>query len=80
MKDKYSGLLIEEKIRKLKKGNKILLICVILCTMVIVTISIAFFICELDKFLAIGILWMLPFSLWCEYFIPKKENNKQIKS
>ena len=79
MKNKYSGLPVEEQIKKLKKENKTLLVSAIICTIVVVIISIIFFIFELDLTVAIGILFMLPFSWWIGYFIPKDENNKKIK-
>ena len=79
MKNKYSGLPVEDQIKKLKKENKTLLVSAIICTIVVVTISIIFFIFELDLTVAIGILFMLPFSWWIGYFIPKDENNKKIK-
>ncbi len=79
MKDKYSGLTIEEQLKKYKNKNKILLISSIICTIIIVTISIIFFVFELDKVIAIVALTLLPFSWLIGYFIPKKENDKKIK-
>lgn len=79
MKNKYSGLPIEEQLKKYKKENKILLISAIVCTIVIIVISIVFFVYKLDKAIAIGFLILLPFSWWIGYYIPKKENDKKIK-
>ena len=73
------GLSVEEQLKKYKKQNKILLISDIICTIVIVAISIIFFVYELDKAIAIGFLLVLPFSWWIGYYIPKKENDKKIK-
>jgi uncharacterized membrane protein len=79
MNDKYSRLSSEEKIKKYKKENKTLLTCGIICSIVIVVISILFFVYELDKTISIGCLVLLPFSWWIGYYIPKKENDKKIK-
>ena len=79
MKSKYNGLSVEEQLKKYKKENKTLLISAIICTVVIVAISITFFVYELDKAIAIGFLALLPFSWWIGYYIPKKENDKKIK-
>lgn len=79
MKNKYSGLSNEELIKRLKKENKTMLICGIICTIVIIAISILFFVYELDKTIAISFLVFLPFSWWIGYYIPKKENDKKIK-
>ena len=65
MKDKYSGLSNEERIKRYKKENKTLLISAITCSIVTVVISILFFVYELDKTLSIGFLVCLPFS-WCK--------------
>lgn len=51
----------------------------IICSIVVVTISILFFVYDLDRTLAIGLLIVLPFSWWIGYYIPKEENNKKIK-
>ena len=79
MKDKYSGLSNEEQIKRYKKENKTLLFSGIICSIVIVVISILFFVYELDKTISIGFLVLLPFSWWIGYYIPKKENDKKIK-
>jgi len=79
MKDKYSRLSSKEKIKKYKKENKTLLICGIICSIIIIFISILFFILELDKVISIGFIMLLPFSWWIGYYIPKKENDKKIK-
>ena len=79
MKNKYSGLSTEELLKRYKKENKTLLISAIICSIVIVVISILFFVYELDTTMAIGILVFLPFSWWIGYYIPKKENDKKIK-
>ena len=79
MKDKYSGLSTEEQLKRYKKENKTLLISAIICSIVIVVISILFFVYELDKTISIGFLVWLPFSWWIGYDIPKKENDKKIK-
>lgn len=79
MKDKYRGLSTEEKLRRYKKENKILLVSAIFCSIVIVVISILFFVYELDSAISIGFLVLLPFSWWIGYYIPKKENDKKIK-
>ena len=62
MKNKYSGLSTEEQIKRYKKENKTLLVCAIICSIVVVTISILFFVYDLDRSLAIGLLVVLPFS------------------
>lgn len=64
MKNKYSGLSTEEQIKRYKKENKTLLVCAIICSIVVVTISILFFVYDLDRTLAIGLLIVLPFSWW----------------
>ena len=51
----------------------------IICSIVVVTISILFFVYDLDRTLAIGLLVVLPFSWWIGYYIPKEENDKKIK-
>ena len=79
MKNKYSELPVEEQLRKHKKENRTLFISAIICTIVIVAVSIVFFVYELDKAIAIGSLALLPFSWWIGYYIPKKENDKKIK-
>lgn len=79
MKDKYNGLSTEEQLKRYKKENKTLLISSIICSIVIVFISILFFVYELDKTISIGFLVLLPFSWWIGYYIPKKENDKKIK-
>ena len=79
MKNKYSGLSIEEQIKRYKKENKTLLGSAIICSVVIVVISILFFVYELDNAMSIGFLVLLPFSWWIGYCIPKKENDKKIK-
>lgn len=79
MKDKYRGLSTEEQLRRYKKENKILLVSAIICSIVIVVISILFFVYELDSAISIGFLVLLPFSWWIGYYIPKKENDKKIK-
>ena len=79
MKNKYDGLPAKEQLTKYKKANKILLVSAIACTVIIVAISVMFFLYNLDKSLAIGFLLMLPFSWWIGYYLPKKENNKKIK-
>ncbi len=79
MKNKYNGLPVEEQLKKYKKENKALKISATVCTIVIVFISILFFVYELDKAIAIGFLALLPFSWWIGYYIPKKENDKKIK-
>ena len=78
MKNKYSELPVGEQIRKYKKENKALLVSAIICTIVVVAISTVFFVCELDKAVAMGFLALLPFSWWIGYYIPKKENEKEI--
>jgi uncharacterized membrane protein len=79
MNDKYSRLSSEEKIKKYKKENKTLLTCGIICSIIIIFISILFFILELDKVISIAFIMLLPFSWWIGYYIPKKENDKKIK-
>lgn len=79
MKDKYSGLSVEEQIKKYERENKTLLIVAIICTIVIVAISVLFIVFELDKATSVGFLFLLPFSWWIGYFIPRKENIKKIK-
>ena len=79
MKNKYSGLSTEEQIKRYKKENKTLLIASIICSIVIIVISILFFVYELDKTISIGYLVLLPFSWWIGYYIPKKENDIKIK-
>ena len=79
MKDKYSGLSTEEQLKRYKKENKTLLVSAIICSIVIVVISILFFVYELDSAISIGFLVLLPFSWWIGYYIPKKENDKKIK-
>ena len=79
MKDKYSGVSTEEKVKMYKKENKTLLISGIICSIIIVSISILFFVFELDKTISIGFILFLPFSWWIGYYIPKKENDKKIK-
>ena len=79
MKNKYDGLPTKEQLTKYRKANKILLVSAITCTVIIVAISVMFFVYNLDKSLAIGFLLMLPFSWWIGYYLPKKENNKKIK-
>lgn len=79
MKNKYSGLSTEEQIKRYKKENKTLLVCAIICSIVVVTISILFFVYDIDRTLAIGLLVVLPFSWWIGYYIPKEENDKKIK-
>ena len=64
MKNKYSELPVEEQLRKRKKENRTLFISAIICTIVIVAVSIVFFVYELDKAIAIGFLALLPFSWW----------------
>lgn len=76
MKDKYSGLSNEERLKRYKKENITLLISAIFCSFVIVVISILFFVYELDSTISIGFLVLLPFSWWIGYYIPKKENEK----
>ena len=61
------------------KENQILLISAVICTIVIIAISTIFFILEMDKSIAFGFLFLLPFSWWIGYYIPKKENDKKIK-
>ena len=51
----------------------------IFISIVIVVISILFFVYELDKAISVGFLVLLPFSWWIGYYIPKKENDKKIK-
>lgn len=80
MKDKYSGLSAEEQLKRYKKENKILLFSAIICSTIIVVISILFFVYELDNTISIGFLALLPFSWWIGYYIPKKENDKKIKT
>ena len=79
MKDKYSGLSTEEQLKRYKKENKTLLVCAIICSIVIVVISILFFVYELYNTISVGFLLLLPFSWWIGYYIPKKENDKKIK-
>ena len=79
MKEEYSELSFEENLKKYKKENKILLISAVICTIVIIAISTIFFILEMDKSIAFGFLFLLPFSWWIGYYIPKKENDKKIK-
>ena len=79
MKDKYSGLSTEEQLKRYKKENKTLLVSDIICSIVIVVISILFFVYELDNTISVGLLVLLPFSWWIGYYIPKKENDKKIK-
>ena len=79
MKDKYSGLSTEEQLKRYKKENKTLLVSAIICSIVIVVISILFFVYELDYTVSVGFLVSLPFSWWIGYYIPKKENDKKIK-
>lgn len=79
MKDKYSGLSTEEQLKRYKKENKTLLVSAIICSIVIVVISILFFVYELDNTISVGFLVLLPFSWWIGYYIPKKENDKKIK-
>ena len=79
MKDKYSGLSPEEQLKRYKKENKTLLVSGIICSIVIVVISILFFVYELDNTMSVGFLVLLPFSWWLGYYIPKKENDKKIK-
>ena len=79
MKDKYIELSTEEQLKQYKKENKKLLVSAIICSIVIVVISILFFVYELDKTISIGFLVLLPFSWWIGYYIPKKENDKKIK-
>ena len=79
MKDKYSGLSTEEQLKRYKKENKTLLVGGIICSIVLVVISILFFVYELDNTIAVGFLVFLPFSWWIGYYIPKKENDKKIK-
>lgn len=78
MKNKYSELPVGEELRKYKKENKTLLISAVICTIAVVAISIVFFVCKLDKVVAMGFLALLPFSWWIGYYIPKKENEKEI--
>ena len=78
MKNKYSELPVEEQLRKYKKENKTLLISAVICTIAVVAISIVLFVCKLDKVVAMGFLALLPFSWWIGYYIPKKENEKEI--
>ena len=73
MKDKYSGLSPEEQLKRYKKENKTLLVSGIICSIVIVVISILFFVYELDNTISVGFLVLLPFSWWIGYYIPKKE-------
>ena len=54
MKDKYSGLSVEEQIKKYERENKTLLIVAIICTIVIVAISVLFIVFELDKAISVG--------------------------
>ena len=75
MKDKYSGLSNEERLKRYKKEN----ISAIICSFVIVVISILFFVYELDNIISIGFLVLLPFSSWIGYYIPKKENDQKLK-
>ena len=79
MKNKYSGLSTEEQLNRYKKENKTLLVSAIICSIVIVFISILFFVYELDNAISIGFLLLLPFSWWIGYYIPKKENDRKIK-
>ena len=79
MKDKYSGLSNEERLKRYKKENLTSLISGIIVSVVTIVISILFFVYELDKTLAIGILLCLPISWLIGYYIPKKENDKKIK-
>lgn len=79
MKDKYSGLSNEERLKRYKKENITLLISAIICSFVIVVISISFFVYELDSTISIDFLVLLPFSWWIRYYISKKENDKKIK-
>ena len=79
MKDKYSGLSTEEQLKRYKKENKTLLVSAIICSIVIVVISILFFVYELDNTISVGLLVLLPYSWWIGYYIPKKENDKKIK-
>lgn len=51
----------------------------IFISIVIVVISILFFVYELDNTISVGFLVLLPFSWWIGYYIPKKENDKKIK-
>lgn len=74
MKDKYSGLSTEEQLKQYKKENKTLLVSAIICSIVIVVISILFF-----NTISVGLLVLLPYSWWIGYYIPKKENDKKIK-
>ena len=78
MKNKYENLSDDEKIKKYKNENKILLISGIICSVVIIFISILFFIFDLDKKIAISFILMLPFSWYIGYYIPKKENDRKI--
>ena len=79
MKDKYSGLSTKEQLKRYKKENKTLLVGGIICSIVLVVISILFFVYELDNTISVGFLVLLPFSWWIGYYIPKKENDKKIK-
>ena len=74
MKDKYNGLSTEEQLKQYKKENKTLLVSAIICSIVIVVISILFF-----NTISVGLLVLLPYSWWIGYYIPKKENDKKIK-
>ena len=74
MKDKYSGLSTEEQLKQYKKENKTLLVSAIICSILIVVISILFF-----NTISVGLLVLLPYSWWIGYYIPKKENDKKIK-
>ena len=79
MKDKYSGLSNEERLKRYKKENLTLLISAIICSVVIIVISILFFVYELDKTISIGFLLLLPF-FWCiGYYILNIENDKKSK-
>ena len=62
-----------------EEENKTLLVSGIICSIVIVVISILFFVYELDNTMSVGFLVLLPFSWWLGYYIPKKENDKKIK-
>ena len=62
MKDKYSGLSTEEQLKRYRKENKTLLVSAIICSIVIVVISILFFVYELDNTISVGFLVLLPFD------------------
>ena len=66
-KYRYGHLPMMEQIQKLERDNKIMWICAIVLSFVLVAGIILLFIYSSAKLLAMGLVYVLPISLWKTY-------------